>query len=138
MSMTRFLPALVLCCGLSTACSERAAAPAASVPTVVPATPPRTEFAAKTRIPVRLQLKPTAQGGRIAPIAGGYRPTVVFAASGTSTVCGVARGDVAQVGPGETHEVALRCQDAVRVPTDARGFSLLEEGREIGNGVVLP
>lgn len=102
------------------------------------AAPPQTSFAPKARIPVRLELKRTDEGGRMSPISGGFRPTMVFAASGTRTTCGVDRGDVGQFAPGDSHAVSLRCTDAVEVRGDSPGFSVLEEGREIGTGVVLP
>ncbi|HST45757.1 MAG TPA: hypothetical protein VLK29_11105 [Luteimonas sp.] len=74
----------------------------------------------------------------MSPIGGGFRPTMVFAARGTRTICGVDRRTVGEFRPGDSHEVGLRCADAVAVSADALGFSVLEDGREIGTGVVLP
>ncbi|GGJ98164.1 hypothetical protein [Luteimonas terricola] len=40
---------------------------------------------------------------------------------------------------GASHELHLVCSAAVRLPDDgSRGFRVLEDGREIASGVVLP
>lgn len=102
------------------------------------ARPPRLDFAAKSRVPVRLEMRATADGGRVAPFAGGYRVDVEFEGTAT-TRCAVSRGDIPEIAPGSRHEVALMCGDAVRLADGgSRGFRVIEDGREVGSGVVLP
>ena len=104
-----------------------------------PAEPaPRLDFPAKQRFPARLDLRPTAEGGRATPVAGAWRGRFVFD-GGDDTRCGVDSGDVPELEPGSSHPVHLVCAGAVSLPDDGRrGFRVLEDGREVGSGLVLP
>ena len=83
-------------------------------------------------------MRATADGGRVAPFAGGYRVDVEFEGSAT-TRCAVSRGGIAEIAAGSSHEGALMCSNAVRLAEGgSRGFRLIEDGREVGSGVVLP
>jgi translation elongation factor EF-Tu-like GTPase len=109
---------------------EQVDAPAAAAP--------RMDFAARSRVPVRLDMRATADGGRVAPFAGGYRVDVEFDGA-MKTRCAVSRGELPEIAPGSSHEVALRCKDALSLPEGgSRAFRLVEDGREVGSGVVLP
>lgn len=99
---------------------------------------PRLDFPAKQRFPARLDLRPTAEGGRATPIAGAWRGRFVFD-GGDGTRCGVDSGELPELEPGSSHQVNLVCAGAVALPDDGRrGFRVLEDDREIGSGVVLP
>lgn len=99
---------------------------------------PRLDFPAKQRFPARLDLRPTADGGRVTPIAGAWRGRFVFD-GGDGTRCGIDSGEVAELDPGSSHRVQLVCAGAVALPDDGRrGFRVFEDEREIGSGVVLP
>ena len=99
---------------------------------------PRLDYPAKMRIPVRLNLLATADGGRAAAIPAAWRGEFEFD-GGSNVRCGFDRGEVAELAPGSSHEVKLLCAKAVRLADDGqRGFRVLEEGRVVGSGVVLP
>lgn len=99
---------------------------------------PRLDFTGKRRIPVRLEMLATADGGRAVPIAGAWRGQVEFD-GGDSSQCAIARGALEEIAPGSRHEVGLVCGAAVRLPEDgSRGFRVLEDGRVIASGTVLP
>jgi hypothetical protein len=56
-----------------------------------------------------------------------------------TTRCAVHRGDLPEIAPGSSHEVALMCGNALRLGEGGnRAFRVLEDGREVGSGVVLP
>ena len=121
------VPLVLIACGGAQPAPEPAAPP-----------PPRLDFSGKQGIPVRLDLLATADGGRVAAIAGAWRGEFTFDGGGTSR-CGIDRGAVTALQPGSSHEVRLVCTGAVRLPDDgSRGFRLIEDGREVGSGVVLP
>ena len=122
--------ALAACGDAPPAAAEAAAAPAAAE-----AGGPRT-YAAKERIPVRLAMTPTADGGRPVPVRGTYRPQVVFA-DGQRQECAVDRGGLAELAPGGGYDVALRCRRELRLADDALSFAVVEEGREVATGTVL-
>lgn len=127
--------AVVLASGLAACGAE---APEQAHGADEPVAPLRMDFTAKSKVPVRLELRATEDGGRVAPIAGGYRVDVEFEGAAT-TRCAVIRGDIPEIAPGSRHDVALMCGDAVRLAEGgSRGFRLIEEGREVGSGVVLP
>jgi translation elongation factor EF-Tu-like GTPase len=127
---------MVLACGLA-ACG-RDAPDGVDEAAVVAAAAPRMEFSRRGRVPVRLDMRATSDGGRAAPFAGGYRVDVEFEGA-TTTRCAISRGDLPEIAPGSSHEVALMCSDAVSLAEGgSRGFRLIEDGREVGSGVVLP
>lgn len=123
------LPMLLAACGPS---PQDTPAPAAAAP------PPRLDYPGKLGIPVRLDLLATADGGRAVAISRGWRGRVEFD-GGSNARCAIGRGAVAELAPGSSHEVELICGAAVQLPGDGRrGFRVLEDGRKIGTGVVLP
>lgn len=123
------LPILLAACGPA---PQDAAAPSAAAPA------PRLDYPGKLGIPVRLDLLSAAEGGRAAPIAGAWRGEVEFD-GGASARCGIDRGGLAELAPGSSHELRLICAGAVQLPEDGRrGFRVLEDGRPIASGVVLP
>lgn len=100
--------------------------------------PPTLDYPGRHRIPVRLDMRATADGGRAYAIAGAWRGRFVFD-GGDDVRCAVDRGDAETIEPGSRHEVRLVCSGAVRLPDDgSRGFRVLEDGQEIASGVVLP
>lgn len=104
--------------------------------TVAP--PPRLDFPGKRPIPVRLDMHATADGGRATGIAGAWRGEFAFD-GGTTARCGISSGALPALEPGSSHEVRLVCTVAVRLPDDgSRGFRLIEDGREVASGTVLP
>lgn len=113
------------------ACGDPPPAPAAEE------APPRLDFGAKRPIPVQLDLRATADGGRVTPIAGAWRGEFDFD-GGTSTRCAIDSGRV-PLEPGSSHRVHLVCAGAVRLADGGgRGVRLVEDGREVASGVVLP
>ena len=123
------LPMLLAACGPS---PQDTLAPADAAPQ------PRLDYPGKLGIPVRLDLLATADGGRAAAISRGWRGDVEFD-GGSAARCAIDRGEVEELAPGSSHEVELICGAAVQLPDDGRrGFLVLEDGREIGAGVVLP
>lgn len=99
---------------------------------------PRLDYPAKMRIPVRLDLLATADGGRAAAIPAAWRGDMEFD-GGSSARCGLDRGEAGELAPGSSHEVRLICSRPVRLADDGpRGFRVVEEGRVVGSGVVLP
>ncbi|MEN1941454.1 hypothetical protein WCE39_10220 [Luteimonas sp. MJ174] len=126
--------ALLLLPVVLAACGEAAQAPAATI-----ATPPRLDYPGKSSIPVRLDMRGTADGGRAVAIQGAWRGTVAFDGADDDAHCGIQRGGVAALEPGSSHDVHLICSRAVRLPDEgSRGFRVLEDGREIATGSVLP
>ncbi len=136
---------------LLTACSDPpapqpVAAPAAGTPARVAAAGSgevvdgQRRFGAKRLIDIRLTMATTEAGGRGAPFHAAYRPTVRFsgATPPAEQVCAIRLGDLEAFAPGETHEVKMRCTTAVAFARDAPGIVLVEDGREVGQGVVLP
>ena len=122
------LPMLLAACGPA---PQDAAAPVAATPS------PRLDFPAKLKIPVRLDMLATADGGRAVPIPPGWRGEVEFD-GGTTMACGMDRGG-AELAPGSSHEVRLFCTRALALPDDGRrGLRVIEDGRPIASGVVLP
>lgn len=112
------------------ACGAEPPAPAAP--------PPQLDFGAKRSIPVRVDLRTTADGGRVTPIAGAWRGEFAFD-GGDSTRCGIDSDAAAELAPGSSHEARLFCAGPVRLPEDGgRAFRVFEEGREVGSGVILP
>lgn len=102
------------------------------------ASPPRMDFSARHKIPVRLDMRATSDGGRSAPFSGGYRVDVAFEDAAT-TRCAVSRGGLPEIAPGSSQVVALMCSNAVRLAEGgSRGFRLIEDGKDVGGGVVLP
>lgn len=123
------LPMLLAACGPA---PQEAATPSAAAPAS------RLDYPAKLRIPVRLDMLSEAAGGRAVPIAGAWRGEFEFD-GGTTTRCGIDRGGLAELAPGGSHEVRLICTRAVQLSEDGRrGFRVLEDGRPIASGVVLP
>ena len=128
--------AIVLAAGLA-ACGGQPPEQAGAAGESAAATP-RTHFRAKSHIPVRLDMRATADGGRVAPFAGGYRVEVEFEGA-SSARCAVDRGGLAEIAPGSSQPAALLCGAAVELAEGgSRGFRLLEDGNEVGGGVVLP
>ena len=124
------LPVAVLACG-------EADRPEALAATEAAAAPPRLDFPGKNPIPVRLDMRATADGGRAFGLPPGWRGEVAFA-GGNTTRCGVRSGDAGPIDPGASYRVQLMCGDAVRLPDAAtRDFRVLEDGREIASGEVL-
>lgn len=122
------LPLVLAACG----------SPPQESPAAAATPPPRLDFPGKQRIPVRLDMRSTSDGGRPVGIAGAWRGEFAFDGGGASR-CAVDRGALASIEPGASHEVHLVCSVAVRLPDDgSRGFRVLEDGREIASGVVLP
>ena len=116
-----------------------AAPPDAPGPAAAP-TPagPRLDYPAKMRIPVRLDLLASADGGRASAIPTAWRGEVAFD-GGSSVRCALDRGEAGELAPGSSYEVKLLCAKAVQLPVDGqRGFRVIEEGRVVGSGVVLP
>lgn len=100
--------------------------------------PPRLDYPAKMRIPVRLDLLATADGGRVAGIPAAWRGEVEFD-GGARMRCALVRNEAGELSPGSSHEVKLLCAKSVQLPGDGqRGFRILEEDRVVGSGVVLP
>ena len=123
------LPLTLAACGQA----PEQAAPAAAEPA-----PPRLDFAAKAPIPARLDLLSAAEGGREYPIAGAWRGEFAFD-GGKSLRCAIDRGGLGELAPGSSHEVHLVCAGSLALPDDGRrGFRVMEDGRAIGWGVVLP
>ncbi|HEY4529228.1 MAG TPA: hypothetical protein VIG97_02700 [Luteimonas sp.] len=123
---------LLAACGAS---PQGAPEPAAATSA---AAAPRLDFPAKMRIPARLDLLATADGGRAAAIPPAWRAEVEFD-GGTGSRCGFDRGEAAELEPGASHQVELLCNRAVQLPDDGRrGFRVIEAGRVVGSGVVLP
>jgi hypothetical protein len=122
-------PILLAACGPA---PQQAPVPSAATPA------PRVDFPGKMGIPVRLDLLDEAGGGRATPLAGAWRGEVEFD-GGTRSRCGIDRDGAADLSPGSSHELRLVCAGAVRLPGDGRrGFRVLEDGRPIASGVVLP
>ena len=97
------------------------------------------DFRAKHPIPVRLDLRSSADGGRQVPLAGAWRGRFAFAGAAGQVQCGLHYGEERALEPGTSHELRLLCNAAVALPDDGRrGFRVFEDGREIGSGVVLP
>ncbi|MBJ6984941.1 hypothetical protein [Luteimonas sp. MC1750] len=123
------LPMLLAACGPA---PQEAAAPSAAAPAS------RLDYPGKLGIPVRLDMLPAAEGGRAGPIAGAWRGEVAFDGGATAR-CGIDRGGLAELVPGSSHEVRLICASAVQLSGDGRrGFRVLEDGRPVASGVVLP
>lgn len=123
------LPLLLTACG---------PAPRDAADTAPGAPKPRLDFPGKIGIPVRLDMAATAEGGRPVPLGGAWRGTVEFD-GGTTSHCGIDRGGIAELVPGNGYEVKLICARAVSLPDDGqRGFRVIEDGRPIASGVVLP
>lgn len=100
--------------------------------------PPRLDYPGRHRIPVRLEMRATADGGRVVGIAGAWRGQFIFD-GGDDVRCAVDGGDAGTIEPGSIHEVHLVCSGAVRLPDDgSRGVRVLEDGQEIASGAVLP
>ena len=97
-------------------------------------------FGAKRIMDIRLTMAASDAGGRDTPFHAAYRPTVRFtgAPEPTEQVCAIRLGVLEGFAPGETHDVTMRCTAAVAFPPDAPGIVLLEDGREVGQGIVLP
>lgn len=111
--------------------------PDTAATTTAPAAP-RRDFPAKMRIPVRLDLLATADGGRATDIPAAWRGQVEFD-GGASARCSLSHDNASGLAPGTSHELKLLCASAVQLPDDGqRGFRVLEEGRVVGSGVVLP
>lgn len=135
MKGTRTL-SLAIVAAAAAGCGGTAPAPA---PAAVPEEPPaHYAFGAKSPIPVRMTLLATGEGGRVAPLSGGYRPSVVFDAATPPVTCSIGGTPADGFDPGETHEVVLRCAGRVSVRPDATGFTVREGGQMVGSGVVLP
>lgn len=98
------------------------------------------QFGAKRIMDLRLTMAASDAGGRDTPFHAAYRPTVRFAGTPepTEQVCAIRLGDLDAFAPGETHDVTMRCTDAVAFAPEAPGIVLLEDGREVGQGIVLP
>ena len=123
------LPMLLAACGPSPQDTTAAAEAAPQ---------PRLDYPGKLGIPVRLDLLATADGGRAVAISRGWRGDVEFD-GGSKARCAIDRGQAVELAPGSSHEVELICGAAVQLPGDGgRGFRVLEDGREIAAGVVLP
>jgi len=115
------------------ACGNATQEPVAPAPA-----PPRLDFPGKHRIPVRLDMRATADGGRATAIAGAWRGEFAFDGGGVAR-CGIERGGAGAIEPGASHEVRLICAAPVRLSEGgSRGFRVLEDGREIASGAVLP
>lgn len=124
------LPVALAACGVSPQDPQAAA--------TAPLPPPRLDFPGKHRIPVRLDMRPTDGGGRVVGIAGAWRGEFAFDGGGGAR-CAIDGGAADTIEPGTSHQVDLVCTAAVRLPDDgSRGFRVLEDGREIASGVVLP
>ena len=122
------LPMLLAACGPA---PQDATAPVAAKPSS------RLDFPAKLGIPVRLDMLATADGGRVVSIPAAWRGDVEFD-GGTTMRCGIDRGD-AELEPGSSHDVRLICARALALPDDgSRGLRVIEDGRPIASGVVLP
>jgi hypothetical protein len=136
MKGTRLRVLAIAAAAVVAGCGGTAPTPA---PQDVPdAPPPKYTFAAKSPIPVRLTLRASADGGRVAPLYGGYRPTVVFDADPALLTCSISGIAVGGFGPGDTRDVALRCGKRVSLRPDATGFTMREGEQVVGSGVVLP
>lgn len=132
-AFTRRVAMLLLPLALA-ACGDAAQVPAAATPA-----PPLLDYQAKRSIPVRLDMLATADGGRAVAISGAWRGEVDFDGDEPNTQCGIRRGGLAAIEPGTSNEVHMVCTQTVRLPDDgSRGFRVLEDGREIASGVVLP
>jgi hypothetical protein len=119
-------PALLAACGAPQA-------PVADAPA-----PPRLHYPAKRPVPVRLDVRPAAEGGRVVAIPAAWRGDVRFD-GGDEGRCGIKRGALPELEPGGSYDVQLVCSHAVRLPDGgSRGFRVLEDGREIASGHVLP
>lgn len=97
-------------------------------------------FGAKRIMAIRLTMAASDAGGRAVPFHAAYRPTVRFTGARVPTeqVCAIRLGDLEAFAPGDTHDVTMRCTAAVAFATDSPGIVLLEDGRKVGQGVVLP
>ncbi|MGY0612839.1 hypothetical protein ACW7GZ_09445 [Luteimonas sp. A537] len=112
---------------------------ATQVPAVATPAPPPLDYQAKRPIPVRLDMRATADGGRAVAISGAWRGEVDFDGGDPAAHCGIKRDGIAAIEPGSSNEVHMLCARTVRLPDDgSRGFRVLEDGREIASGVVLP
>ena len=129
---------VVLVAAAAAGCGGSAPEPAPQA--VAKAPLPRYDFGPKSPIPVRLTLRATSEGGRVAPLHGGYRPDVVFdaAADAAPTTCSIGGAASRGFAPGETREVVLRCAKRVSVRPDATGFMVRDGEQVVGRGVVLP
>lgn len=95
-------------------------------------------YAASEQITVELTLYSTDDGGRSTPFFSGYRPTVEFDHLGQSVACSVQLpAELDQFTPGETHLVGLECNEGVTVHVDEPGLTLVESGKENGEGEVV-
>lgn len=121
---------------LLAACGPASQAPQAPATAEAPA--PRLDFAGKARIPVRLEMHPSDDGGRAVPLGGAWRGQLEFD-GGDAPRCGIDRGGLPELVPGSTYEVHVVCATAVQLPDDGRrGLRVMEDGRPIASGVVLP
>lgn len=95
-------------------------------------------YAASEQITVELTLYSTDDGGRSTPFFSGYRPTVEFDHLDQSVGCSVQLpAELDQFTPGETHLVGLECNEDVTVHVDEPGLTLVESGKENGEGEVV-
>lgn len=119
------------------ACGDTAHAPAQPSAAAGPA-PARLDFPAKTRIPVRLDMRASTEGGRAFGLPRGWRGEVAFAGREGTSRCSVRAADAGPIEPGGSYRTQLVCGDAVRLAADGgRGFRVIEDGREIASGEVL-
>jgi translation elongation factor EF-Tu-like GTPase len=130
--------AIAIIVAMAAGCGADAPAPAQQAADDAP--PPQFAFVAKSEIPVRLTLLATAEGGRVGPLYGGYRPSLAFDAApdADAVTCSIASAAAGGFDPGETHEATLRCARPVSVRPDALGFTVREGGQVVGSGMVLP
>lgn len=90
------------------------------------------------QITVELTMYASEDRGRHTPFFSGFRPTVAFDHPDLSVTCAVQLpAELEQFAPGETHLVALECEEEVTVHVDEPGFLLIEGGKENGEGVVV-
>lgn len=95
-------------------------------------------YAPGLQITVELTMNGSGDGGRSTPFFSGYRPTIGFEHRDQSAECSAQLPvELREFPPGETHMIGLECDTEVTVHVDAPGFTLSEDGAELGSGEVI-
>jgi len=104
-----------------------------------PAKPPEpVVFKAQAPIAVSFTLqKAEGQTGRTSPIGSNYRPQVRFGDGAEEPTCAVQLpASTPSLDPGQTSPASLVCDAEVRVAQGKREFTVIEGGKNVGQGVV--